>query len=638
MAVGVFAVSRGANASFYNPEYPIKASDFSLVRYDGIFHIFYTVNCFEANAICDDTTIGHATSPDLTNWTRQPNVLENGAGFDADEMWAPDVIQSNGTYYMFYVGVDYNGTAYVQKIGLARSNDLINWEKDPRSPIVNCDTFSWAYWDEGAAWRADCRDPSVFWDAPNNRWVMTVSGRPTADPTRMIIGLATSTDLVNWTELGTVASTQTYSTKAESSSVIYRDGSYLLLWSAVAGGVYATSTSLTSGFTDVTAIASVGFATEIRQIDGLWVFAEVYHPELHFQELLWGSGVSFTVGELPYGSLSGKVFRDADGDGAYDSGETGIGSVTVQLYTSDGDSIFEPSRADFLVDTKTSSASGDYSFATVLPEAFWLMIPTASEAAGQPLASLKRTSGITTGSYFGNPRAQTVARSTSYTAQHFGFVASGAISGTLWNDADRDGVEDSGEGGFNAVSVNLTGTEGTGRSVFRQAMTTSAGAFSFSGLLPGTYSVTVSDLTGVLSASQYTSASREDQTVDTTNIALSDGEAHTTADFGYAALAASSAGALAPPLTPPPAGGEVLGARAVAQEIPVALGPGPFGGGWPHVNVPTALLTDHSLGGPAPRTFPGWALGIVSFFAGLLFWNAIERRQRVPAIADPGML
>lgn len=535
MAITIFPAQ--AEASFYTPEYPIRASDFSLVRREGIYHLFYTVNCFEANAICDDTTIGYATSPDLTNWTRHANVLENGSGFDADEMWAPEVIEWNGKYYLFYTGVDFNGTVYVQKIGLATSNDLVTWEKHPGSPIVNCDNFSWAYWDESTPWRADCRDAGIFWDSPNNRWIMSISGRPTADPTRMIVGLASSTDLITWTELGTVQLTMDASHITESANMVYRDGQYLLHWTGATGAFQSTSASPTSGFNTAAVIDdNVGFATEIRHIDGIWVYAEAYSPELHFQELIWGSGVAFTIGELPYGSINGKVFRDADGDGTFDTGESGIGSVTAQLYTDDGDGVFEPGRADFQVDSKTTSSTGDYAFATVVPEPFWVLLPSSNGNVGQPLFGMIRTSGITSPPYFGNPLHRTVARSTASSGVDFGYIAAGSIQGTLWNDADRDGVEESGETGFANVTVNLTGTEGTNRSVFRQTTSTSTGTFTFSTLYPGMYTVTVSDLTGILGTYALTSGTKENISVDTAGIALADGEMHTTADFGYASL------------------------------------------------------------------------------------------------------
>lgn len=676
----VFALPHAASASFYVPEYPIKASDFSLVRKDGIFHIFYTVNCFEANPICDDTTVGHATSPDLTNWTRQANILENGSGFDADEMWAPDVVEVNGTYYLFYAGVDWNGTAYVQKIGLARSNDLYTWEKDPRSPIVNCDDFSWAYWDEGTAWRAECRDPSVFWDAPLSRWIMTVSGRPVATPTRMIIGLASSTDLVTWTELGTVPLTETASAKAESSSMLYRDGQYLLHWTTATGAVYSTSTSPTSGFATLGSFDDgLGFATEIRQIDGLTVYAEAYNPELHFQELTWGSGVSFTIGELPFGSVSGMVYRDADGDGAFDLGESGIGGVAVQLVVDDGDGAYEPTNADFFRLTATTSSSGGYSFPTTLPESYWVLVPASNEGSGQPLRGLLRTSGVASGSLFGNPRFQAVARSGSYASLDFGFIAPGRIEGTVWSDVDRDGVEDAGEGGFSGVTVNLNGTETTGRTAFRQTATDSTGTFAFPALFPGTYTATVSDLAGILGQYTLTSGNKEDATVDTANIALADGETHQTADFGYAGIVAATTGGSivqknrpeAVPIGDSKEAAQILRDATANQPsvptLPVRIAegrggapPAPAGGvrsdafppvpdavpkvagavdsfsvsPFPAQGRPSALRIAGDETAATQAALP-WFIALMPPFATLFCFNVVERRRQPRAIATP---
>jgi large repetitive protein len=64
-------------------------------------------------------------------------------------------------------------------------------------------------------------------------------------------------------------------------------------------------------------------------------------------------------------------------------------------------------------------------------------------------------------------------------------VETGRIAGTVWDDGDADGVRDAGEPFLPGLSVRLTGP------VTRTATTSTAGEYSFVGLVAGTYSVTV---------------------------------------------------------------------------------------------------------------------------------------------------
>ncbi len=65
------------------------------------------------------------------------------------------------------------------------------------------------------------------------------------------------------------------------------------------------------------------------------------------------------------------------------------------------------------------------------------------------------------------------------------------VGNFVWNDANQNGIQDSGEAGINGVKLTLTGTRTTGGTVTLQATTAGNGAYLFTGLAPGTYTVTV---------------------------------------------------------------------------------------------------------------------------------------------------
>ena len=85
--------------------------------------------------------IGLATSKDLHSWRREGLVLERGDGWESHSVYSADIVKVKNTYYMYYTGRDNSAdTPYTQarwSIGLAFSNDLKNWTKFEKNPIIS---------------------------------------------------------------------------------------------------------------------------------------------------------------------------------------------------------------------------------------------------------------------------------------------------------------------------------------------------------------------------------------------------------------------------------------------------------------------------------------------------------------------
>ncbi|MCE1252325.1 MAG: carboxypeptidase regulatory-like domain-containing protein, partial [Anaerolineae bacterium] len=178
-------------------------------------------------------------------------------------------------------------------------------------------------------------------------------------------------------------------------------------------------------------------------------------------------------------SISGIVWEDTNGDGSKQSGEgTLLSGVTVRLYTDpngDGD----PSDG-VLLDTKTTNASGAYSF-TNLTAGNYVVIETDPAGYTSTTAnSLKRT--LTAGG------SATANFGDLYISSSLG---SGTIQGTVINDLNGDGVQDTGELPINGVVVTLY--DANGNQVGTPFTTGSDGKYSFSGLPPGRYRVVETD-------------------------------------------------------------------------------------------------------------------------------------------------
>jgi hypothetical protein len=88
--------------------------------------------------------------------------------------------------------------------------------------------------------------------------------------------------------------------------------------------------------------------------------------------------------------------------------------------------------------------------------------------------------------------APTVASSGAATVTPDRPAAPASLAGVVYNDANRNGVLDPGEGGIQGVTVTLTGTDDLGNAVSLSVDTDQNGAYSFTGLRPGTYTLTAS--------------------------------------------------------------------------------------------------------------------------------------------------
>ena len=116
-------------------------------------------------------------------------VLRPGPYRSWDELGVADpyVMKQSGTFYLYYTGLD---RANVQRLGVARSQDGVHWEKLVSNPILSPlgrDSIDEAGLGEPAVWQAGGK----YW--------MLFTGRAWDEQRR--IGLAESPDGVSWTRV-----------------------------------------------------------------------------------------------------------------------------------------------------------------------------------------------------------------------------------------------------------------------------------------------------------------------------------------------------------------------------------------------------------------------------------------------------
>ena len=194
------------------------------------------------------------------------------------------------------------------------------------------------------------------------------------------------------------------------------------------------------------------------------------------------------------GSLAGSVYMDTNNDGQKQSGEPGLAGVSVTLTGTDA-------TGASLNRTAITDAAGAYRFEDLLAAGTGGY--TVTEQATQPSFEGKVTiNGRTTaGSTGGSATTVTtlpsaisaipLAAGADSTAHLFGELLSVGLSGTVFADLANDGVQQlPNDLGLGGVTLNLTGTDDLGAAISATTTTAADGSYSFTGLRPGTYTVT----------------------------------------------------------------------------------------------------------------------------------------------------
>jgi hypothetical protein len=219
------------------------------------------------------------------------------------------------------------------------------------------------------------------------------------------------------------------------------------------------------------------------------------------------------------GSIGNFVWNDLDQDGIQDAGEPGIPGVTLQLMP--GGQIAITDAVGFY--QFTGLCAGTYEVSVTVPPPGLLASPALQ-------------GGDTTLDSNTNPTSTTlVGDNASDQTLDFGYYAEcvGALGDFVWNDLDRDGVQDAGEPGIQGVKVILRDAVGN---VITHTFTDANGFYLFGGLCGGDYRVEV-DLASVppgLSPSPVnTTAADKDSNPNPTLVTLPDNATDLTIDFGF---------------------------------------------------------------------------------------------------------
>lgn len=387
-----------AQASTISSASNYRLKDSAIIERDGVWHVFSIHDCSPLVPSCTTPSQGfrHYSSVDMFTWTDHGFVLPpTGTGAEATEVWAPSIVERDGTYYMFYTGVARNAqNVLVQSIVFATSTDLMSWTRPISNVALNCDTISWAYWNtsdpyDGAA----CRDPHIHWNASSSVWVMTYSTRLPDDGTTapwfvhpMVIAMAVSTNLTDWTDAGYMNTTRWH--VAESPVMIEKNNQVYVIWTDnCARGAclqYATAPTIAGPFTRVGPISTdqpMAYAAEFFSRGVNDYSLSVLGFTLKIQSVTWPGNVP-TQAPLAVTMLRGSAWLDDNHDQVFDGSEVQVAGLPMALYRDTGDDVFSPDT-DQRYAAATSDSAGAVTFSSVLPGTYWAMSDFTQVIPGQ---------------------------------------------------------------------------------------------------------------------------------------------------------------------------------------------------------------------------------------------------------------
>lgn len=146
---------------------------------DGVWHLYYQYNPYGSK--WQNMSWGHSTSKDLVNWTAEPVAIEpNGLGTVFSGSCAIDSTGSAGFGKNAIIGM-YTSADVSQVQSLVHSEDGgRSFVFYPGNPTI--------------ALESEARDPNMFWDAAQQKWVLLLAHA--LDHEMLIL---TSPDMKKWT-------------------------------------------------------------------------------------------------------------------------------------------------------------------------------------------------------------------------------------------------------------------------------------------------------------------------------------------------------------------------------------------------------------------------------------------------------
>ena len=118
-------------------------------------------------------SLGDAVTDDLINWEECLIVLTPNDDGTLDDLqpWTGCTVKIGGKYHLYYTIREKKTNARVQRIGLALSEDMYNFERYENNPVITTDSRYYIAFDENSSDnKVDCRDLTLIKDPDSEYW------------------------------------------------------------------------------------------------------------------------------------------------------------------------------------------------------------------------------------------------------------------------------------------------------------------------------------------------------------------------------------------------------------------------------------------------------------------------------------
>jgi SdrD B-like domain/Secretion system C-terminal sorting domain len=220
------------------------------------------------------------------------------------------------------------------------------------------------------------------------------------------------------------------------------------------------------------------------------------------------SGITLTAGQnnttvdagfvQPIGSIGDRVWNDVNRNGIQDAGEVGVAGVTVSLYNNAGALVattFTDALGNYLFTNLPVSAAGvNYQVRFSLPAEYTF---SPQNAAGSTAANNSDPSTVT--GRTGNITLTVAAKDRTDVDAGIYYTIPARIGDFIWNDLNKNGVQDAGEPGIAGVTVTLYNNAGN---PIRTTITDNNGYYQFTDVPVGTYTIGITPPVGYILSGQ----------------------------------------------------------------------------------------------------------------------------------------
>ena len=278
------------------------------------------------------------------------------------------------------------------------------------------------------------------------------------------------------------------------------------LYLYIAGNPVDTMVTNATGFYDFTGLVDTTYTVDVDEssIPNNYILTtanEPYTYTLAPSEDHNDADFGYKASE---GTIGDEVWLDLNGDATRTSNEPGIENVSVQLINDDGD----------VISTLSTDAVGWYRFYHLLPGTYVVNVVESTLPAGSALTTANE------------PMTVTIGLDEEFDYADFGYkYAPGSIGDFVWEDTNRDGIQDPGEPGLPDITVTLLDTLGN---AIATTSTDNSGLYLFETLTTNTYVVDVNGNDEDMPDGYYLTTGNDPMTVT-----ITPGLHYRDADFGF---------------------------------------------------------------------------------------------------------